>query len=145
MSTRTRRVVAALAVAVLLVTLAACSSQKASQLVGPTWQLTSISERTPMYEASIPPDQQANYTITFKDDGTAAIRADCNNVTATWTQNKGAGLTITPGAATKVACGPNSQGDRFVTDLARTVSFGVVQGSLKLTLNDASELAFVAP
>jgi heat shock protein HslJ len=146
MSARSRRVTGVLTLVVLVALLAAaCSSQKTSQLVGPTWQLASISEKTPMYEASIPPDQQASYTITFKDDGTAAIKADCNNVNATWKEGSGAGLTITPGAATLVSCGADSQGDRFVAGLAKTVSYGVSGGTLKLTQNDGSQLTLTAP
>lgn len=145
MSARTRRLVGALAILVVLaVALGACSSQKTSQLVGKTWQLASIAERTPQYEATIPADQQANYTIAFKDDGTASIKADCNTVGATWKEGNGASITITPTNSTAAACGPDSKGDQFVRALGKTVSYGVVSGSLKLTMNDAGELAFTA-
>jgi heat shock protein HslJ len=144
MTVHTRRIVGALALVVVAALVVACSAQKTSDLVGKTWQLTQISEKQPMYEFAVPADQQANYTILFNADGTASIKADCNTVGATWKEGAGAGITITPGPSTLVACAPGSQGDRFVRDLGRTVSYGVNGTTLKLTQNDGSELALTA-
>jgi len=144
MTTRNRLIAAALALVALGALLGACSAQSTSALVGKTWQLTLISEKQPAFQGVVPADQQANYTIVFNTDGTASIKADCNMVGATWKEGAGATLTITPGAATQVACGPDSMGDRFVRDLGNTVSYGVSGTTLTLTQKDAGALTFTA-
>ena len=77
-----RRPFAALALIAALViigSVAACSAS-AEKLTGPTWQLTSVTEKVPAFQGVVPPEDQSRYTITFNEDGTAAIKADCNNV-----------------------------------------------------------------
>ena len=142
MSIRTRFLAGALALVALAALLAACSAQSTSALVAKTWQLTLISEKQPSFQGAVPVDQQANYTVAFNSDGTANIKADCNNVSATWREGAGASLTITPGASTTAACGPTSMGDRFVRDLGNTVSFGVNGSTLALNLKDGGALTF---
>ena len=63
---------------------AACSAS-AEKLTGTTWQLSSVTEKVPAFQGVVPPEDQSRYTITFNEDGTAAIKADCNNVAATYT------------------------------------------------------------
>ena len=65
---------------VATVLLATCGSS-ASELVGPRWQLTAITEKVPAYQGVVPASEQAKFTITFRDDDTFESRR-----TATWPQ-----------------------------------------------------------
>lgn len=84
----------------------------------------------------------AQYQIEFQDDGQAFIKADCNNVIATYTLD-GNNITITPGPTTLVACPEGSQGDLFTQQLASAVqvSFEAI-GDLILSLNEGSSMTF---
>ena len=151
MTARTRRTRKTFAVtltfvviAVLTSTLAACSGSKGSDLTGKTWQAVSITEKQPAFQGMVPPDQQANYTILFKEDGNAEIRADCNSVGATWKTGAGASLNITLGPSTLMACPEGSMADQYLRSLGKTVSYGVEGSQLKLTANDAGQLEFEA-
>ncbi|MCA9875971.1 MAG: META domain-containing protein, partial [Anaerolineales bacterium] len=78
-------------------------------LTGTTWQWVSVT--TPVDETAV--SDPSRYTITFSEDGTAAIKADCNNVVASYTTD-GSSLSIVPGPATLAACPDDSLGDQFV-------------------------------
>jgi heat shock protein HslJ len=96
-------------------------------LVGPAWQ----------WEAATIPglwttiDDPARYTITFNTDGTAAIKADCNDVTANYTVEDDQ-LTIALGAATAAACPDDSLDQIFLTALEGTARFFFQGGELFL-------------
>ena len=62
------------------------------------------------------PEDPSRYTIEFADDGTASIKADCNQVMAHYEANDSS-LTITPGASTKAACPEDSLDTEFMRDL----------------------------
>ena len=64
------------------------------------------------------PDDPSRYTIEFLDDGTASIKADCNQVRADYVANEDdSTLSITPGPSTKVACPEDSLDSEFMRDL----------------------------
>lgn len=90
----------------------------AQSLVGPTWLWTGTA--TPVEE--IVANDPARYTIDFFADGTAIIKADCNQVTATYTTD-GQSITITPGASTAAACPDDSQAGQFVQQLSNAAVF----------------------
>ena len=82
-------------------------------LTGRTWQLASITGKTPAFQGVIPPAEQPLYTIAFTTGGSFAARADCNAITGTYTLDRGDGMTITPGPSTLVACPDGSYGSLF--------------------------------
>ena len=143
MTHRTRRLVRAAAGALALVVataaLAACNVV-GSGLVGPTWRVTAVATTVPAWQGVVPAADSLRYTITFANDGTAAIKADCNQVTATYTTSPGGSITITPGASTLAMCPEGSMGQPFVEALSTVTSYSVNGDSLTLRQPDNSRL-----
>jgi heat shock protein HslJ len=115
-------------------------------LTGKDWQLTGITEKVPAFQGVVPDDQQANYTITFNDDGTFNAKADCNNVSGQFVTGDPAAssgpLTITPGPSTLVACPEGSLGDLFVIGLGSAASYAIENDALTITLVNEGTLQF---
>jgi heat shock protein HslJ len=130
---------AALALAVGV--LAGCSVFR-GELTGRTWQLTSITETVPAFQASIPPEERARYAITFNEDGTAVIQADCNVVQAEYTTND-TQISIVPGASTLAMCPEDSIGTQFVTALSGATSYNVYGSGMTLYILNEGRLEFV--
>jgi heat shock protein HslJ len=122
------------------VLIAACSS--GSSLTGKTWQWTAMTTTTPTSQSVVPTADQANYTIEFKSDGTFASKADCNQVSGTYTTTSSGGLTIVPGPSTLVACPEGSLAPIFTTGLSSAASYAITDGALTITTQDASTLTF---
>ncbi len=101
-----------------------------TDITGTVWQWTAMQETTPASQSVVPDPQ--NYTITFNADGTAAIKADCNNVTAKYKANKKGKITIKLGASTLMACGDASQDTVYLASLAKVDSYAIVSGQLQL-------------
>ena len=101
----------------------------APQLTGTTWQWLG----TMTGEGPITVADSSRYTIEFLEDGTAAIKADCNRVVAQYTVESNA-LTITPGPMTLAACPEDSQGDLFVQQLAGSALYFFQDGDLYIDL-----------
>ena len=78
------------------------------------------------------------YTITFNEDGTAAIQADCNSVMATYTADDAGALTLTLGPSTLMACPPDSQVDAFLAELGAAGAYSFAEGDL-LLINPAAD------
>lgn len=143
MSARIRRTAAVtLALVVVMGAVAACSPS-GERLTGRTWQLSSVTEKVPAFQGVVPAADQSRYTITFNDDGTAAIKADCNNVAATYKTDK-ANITITPGPSTLVACPDDSLGDKFIAGLSSATTYSVRPAGLTLYILNEGQLEFVA-
>src|SRR5262245_56601324 len=89
------------------------SSSTKADLVGTVWawQETALNEGETT-KATNP----SSYTIEFKDDGTANVKADCNTGSGPYTVD-GYNLTIGPLAMTLMACPPASQDVEFLKDL----------------------------
>jgi heat shock protein HslJ len=84
------------------------------------------------------------YTILFNTDGTAAIQADCNQVTAGYTTS-GSSISITLGAATLAACPEGSQDQQFTTSLASAAIYFFLEGDLYIDLfADAGTMRFAS-
>ncbi len=85
----------------------------------------------------------ASYTVTFKDDGTVDIKADCNDATGTYTLN-GSKVTIEIGAATLAAlraCPGDSRSEQFLQLLGDAAQLLPIEGKLIVTLKtDGSSL-----
>lgn len=89
-----------------------------NSLVGRTWLW--LGTTTPVAEIGV--NDPNRYAIDFLDDGTAAIRADCNRVIASYTTD-GQSITITPGPSTLAACPADSQADVFIQQLSNAAVF----------------------
>ena len=96
-------------------------------------------------------EDPALYTITFNDDGTLAIQADCNQINGTYALEAAEGapesqgllegsspLTITLGPATTAACPEGSLSDDFLQYLSGTLSFLLQANQLGLELDPTS-------
>ena len=140
MSNHSRRF-GAVALLALLVA-AACqaspggSGTPSTDLAGPTWQWTASQETTPARQ-SVTPDPE-NYTIRFATDGTVAIKADCNNVSGTYTVGVPLDLTITLGPSTLAACGEDSLGAIYLDMLTKVASYSTANGQLNLEFADGA-------
>ncbi len=62
------------------------------------------------------------YTITFLPDGTFNAKADCNQISGTYSQENG--FTIAPGPATMAICDDDGLGEQFVNLLAGVAAGG---------------------
>jgi heat shock protein HslJ len=125
-------IMAVVAVAAVALLVAGCSSS-GNDLTGKTWQASAITTTTPAFQGVVPADQAANYTIEFQSGGDAAIKADCNNVTATYTTGSNSSITITLGASTLAMCGEGSMDQAFLAALSAATSYEVSGSTLKLT------------
>ncbi len=97
----------------------------APTITGTVWQwLGTVTGEGPLEVAD-----SSRYTIEFLDDGTAAIKADCNRVVAQYTAEAGA-ITITPGPMTLAACPDDSQGEEFVRQLSGAALYFFQDGDL---------------
>jgi heat shock protein HslJ len=134
-----RVTLAVLAMAAILL-VAACSG--GSSLTGKTWQLTAITEQVPAFQGVVPADEQANYTIEFKTDGTFTSKADCNTVNGTYTTTSDGGLTIVLGPSTLVACPEGSMAPQFVSGLGNAQSYAIADNALTITLTDGGTATF---
>jgi len=134
--------VAALALLLASSVLAACNVT-GSGLVGPTWRVTAVVTTVPAWQGVVPAAESLRYTITFANDGTASIQADCNKVTASYTTTPGGSITITPGPSTLAACPEDSMGQPFVQALSAVNSYSVNGQELVLRQPDQSRLEFL--
>jgi heat shock protein HslJ len=90
------------------------------------------------------PDDPSRYAITFKDDGSFAVRADCNSGSGAYTVD-GASIDLKLGPVTRVKCPPDSQSEEFLRDLDDAASYFFRDGLLNLELMaDAGTLVFIA-
>ena len=111
------------------------------ELVGPVWRWT----QSQMNDGMIwEPDVPANYTVQFNPDGQVAIQADCNQVSGSYAV-AGSRLSITLGPSTLAACGPQSLGDQFLTQLGGAAIYFLQEGSLFIDLlTDGGTMQFDA-
>lgn len=131
---------------------AACSSSGSSAsasansagggLTGKTWMLTAITELTPAFQGVVPAAEQANYTIEFKSDGSFASKADCNQLSGTYTTTPAGGLTIALGPSTMAACPDTSLAPQYVAGLGNAASYAIANDQLTITLKDGGTLVF---
>ena len=125
-----------------MVVLVACSSGSSGGLTGKVWHLTAITEKVPAFQGVVPDAQQANYTIEFKSSGTFDAKADCNNLSGSYTTTSSGGLTIVPGPMTLAICPPGSMSDQYVTSLGKAASYAIANDQLTITLTDGGTLAY---
>jgi heat shock protein HslJ len=84
---------------------------------------------------SVVPDPE-NYVLTLNADGTASLKADCNQVQWTYTL-EGTSLTFnTLGPSTLAYCGDDSLDQMFLSKLGMGGTVSVEDGRLVLELNE---------
>jgi heat shock protein HslJ/uncharacterized protein YraI len=111
-----------------------------AELVGETWQWVGLRETMPAAQSVVPDPE--NYTLTFNDDGTVSIKADCNVAGGSYDLS-GNSLSISLGPTTLAECGPQSSYNQFMSLLGQVSGAGTGYGSLVLSLaDDAGEMFF---
>ncbi len=104
-----------------------------------TWQWVDLVEQAPASQSVVPDPQ--NYTITFKDDGKVDIKADCNQVSGTYTW--GQDLKIEFGPTTLAMCSETSLSQQYLDLLAQVVTGGLDGDRLYLeTAGGAQRMGF---
>ena len=93
------------------------------------WQWLSLTTPTETTAVSDP----TLYTIQFNADGTAALRADCNSLTASYTTAENA-INISTGATTLVACPGDSLDALYLDNLTQVSTYFFEAGGLYLEL-----------
>ena len=111
-----------------------------AELIGETWQWVSLVETMPAAQSVVPDPE--NYTLTFNDDGTVSIKADCNVAMGSY-ELSGDQLTISLGPTTLAECGAESSYNQFLSLLEQAAGVGMAYGNLVITLADeAGGMAF---
>jgi heat shock protein HslJ len=131
-----------LAIFILLaVLLTACGGN--NEIVGKTWQWEAFQDTADMNNVTV--SDPENYTLTLNEDGTASIKADCNQVTWTY-ELDGSQLSFnTTGPSTLAMCAEDSLDQQFLERLGNTATFVIEGGKLYLNLwADAGNLVFHA-
>ncbi len=112
---------------------------QAGGLAGTAWQLVRIQSMDDTVQV---PDDRSMYTLQFGEDGTVAVRADCNRGTGGWT-SEGASLAFGPLATTRAMCPPGSLHDAYIAQLSYVRSYVLRDGMLHLaTMADGAILDF---
>lgn len=108
------------------------------RLAGNTWQWAEMMDisgkRTPI-------ENSTSYTIDFAEDGTVAVKADCNQVSGTYTVAE-ENLTINLGPTTLAACPEGSRGEDFVELLGATKGYIFDEGILGISGDFGGEIGF---
>lgn len=112
-----------------------------SEVLGIQWQWAQLTETQPAAQSVIPNPE--NYVLVLNEDGSANIKADCNQLHWTYTL-EGTTLSFnTLGPSTLAACGEESLDQQFLELLGKGGTVSVESGRLVLTLNeDAGTMVF---
>ena len=118
-----------------LFTMAACSSgdDDADSITDKEWQWELVKDQ-PAGETTTVSDPE-NYTLVFRGDGTFSGKADCNEISGTYTQEGGFFLTLGP--STMAFCGEDSL-DQLYLDLLNGVVAGGPAGDDRFALEWAA-------
>ena len=121
--------------------LGACSgSGSGSGLTGKTWKWTASTTTVPASQNVVPDPE--NYTIEFKSDGAFSAKADCNQLSGTYTTTSSGGLTIVPGPMTLALCPEGSLDTLYVAGLAATQSYTIANNQLTTKQADEATMTF---
>jgi membrane-bound inhibitor of C-type lysozyme len=114
----------------LLFVPAMAESSQLEMLTASPWQWISFTDPVQQFDV----EQPQNYTLTFQPDGTLQIKADCNQVGASYNASEEGALSIQPGPATLAACPPESRGDEFVQNLSFAAGYFFQDGNLYIDM-----------
>lgn len=116
------------------------AEQTDSELAGTSWQLVKIMS---MDDSVDEPADPTVYTLEFGDNGRAAMLADCNRGTGTWTSESAGQLQFGPVAATLAMCPPGSLSEAYLAQFEWVRSYVMRDGHLFLaTMADGSIIEF---
>ena len=125
---------------ILTLALVACSSGK-NEIISSNWKWEAFQDTAGLDDISVPNPE--NYTLTFNKDGTASIKADCNQVVWSYELNESRLTFDTTGPSTLAICPEGSLDQQFLERLGNTVTFVLQDGKLYLNLfTDAGNLVF---
>lgn len=117
----------------------ACSAH-ASELEGTSWRLVSIAS---MDDSVDLPEDSNGYTLEFGADGRAAIRADCNRGTGSWSSQAPPQLTFGAVATTGALCPSPTIGEKYLAQFEWVRSYTMKDGHLFLaTMANGSIMEF---
>ncbi len=103
----------------------------APEFVGATWNWEEFIDNAGGQTVKVA--DPASYTVTFAEDGTVAMKADCNQAAGTFTLD-GSNLTVTVGPVTLAMCSAESLGEQFLVNLTSVATAAVQDGKLLLEL-----------
>ena len=122
-----RRSVLFLALGALLV---ACATPSGTGLTNTTWKWSASTTTTPPSQSVVPkPD---DYTILFKPNQTFEAKADCNQVSGSWSTDTGNGIDIKLGPSTLAACGADSLAPQFTAGLDKASAYVLDSNGLNI-------------
>jgi heat shock protein HslJ len=115
-----------------------------ASLTGVIWQWVSFTD--PLQQITI--EDPSRYTVAFEEavggSGQAVIKADCNDVGATYTVD-GSSISIVTGPSTLAACPEDSLDQQYLANLSYAVIFFFDEGDLFLDLfADGGTMRFTA-
>ncbi len=111
-----------------------------AEMLDVEWQLHSVLESEPAAQSVIPEPQ--NYTIQFTPEGTAAIRADCNQVLGNYTV-EGTNLKIEIGPTTLAFCGEESGDNLYLSALGAVTAYELSEHGMALDVSEAARLQYI--
>jgi heat shock protein HslJ len=104
------------------------------EVTGIRWQWAELTETEPASQSVVPDPE--NYVLVLNADGSAGLKADCNQVQWTYTL-EGTTLTFnTLGPSTLAYCGDDSLDQLFLGKLGMGGTASVEEGRLVLELNE---------
>ena len=107
-------------------------------LMDTPWQWISFTNPMEQFEVEMP----ENYSVTFNEDGTLNVMADCNNASGSYTVDDSS-LTIAMGPITMAACPEGSRSDQFVQLMTGAAIYFFEDDSLFIDLMaDGGTMAF---
>ena len=102
-----------------------------SALQANPWQWVSFASAAGQFDVESP----GNYQLTFHENGTIDIKADCNNASGTYTID-GIKINILAGPVTMAACPAGSRGEEFIEYLGSANTYFYQPGELFLDLSE---------
>jgi len=99
-------------------------------LTGVNWQWISLTDPA---AGTTTINDPTRYTILFNADGSASIKADCNQVAATYTSD-GSSISITLGPSTLAACAEDSRDQQYLAALGNAAVYFFDSGDLFIDL-----------
>ena len=131
-----QRIVVSLVVGLLLAGLLvpAAWAQEPGAIVGIQWQWTKLIETQPASQSVVPDPE--NYVLVLNADGSANLKADCNQVRWTYTTEAGTISFDTMGPSTLAYCGDESSDQIFLAKLGVGGTWRIENEQLVLDLNE---------
>jgi heat shock protein HslJ len=100
-----------------------------SALLANPWQWVSFASPVQKYDV----ENSQNYQLTFHDNGTVDIKADCNTASGTYNMDASR-IAISIGPTTLAACPPGSRSDEFLKYLGSAAIYFFQPGELFIDL-----------